>query len=148
MLNKVVLIGRLTADPVLRYTATSVPVCTFTLAVDRPWEKDGEKNVADFIPIVTWRKTAEACEKYISQGSLVAVAGRIQVRSYVTTKTEERRYITEIIADEVKFLSRKNERESVPDTAAPLDGFEPTDERIDEAQEQQKFPGEPDDLPF
>jgi single-strand DNA-binding protein len=125
-MNKVVLIGRLTADPELRYTGTGVPVCTFTLAVDRTWEKAGEKDVADFIPIVTWRKIAEACGKHISKGSLVAVSGRIQVRSYVTTKTEERRYITEIIAEEVKFLSKKHEAESVPDTAEPLDG--PTEE--------------------
>ncbi len=143
MLNKVVLIGRLTADPELRYTASGVAVCTFTLAVDRQLEKDGEKNVADFIPIVTWRKIAEACGKYLVKGSLAAVAGRIQTRSYTSTKTQERRFVTEIIADEVKFLSKKS-----ADTNILVPGFEPTEERLSEVDEQMQFPGEPDDLPF
>lgn len=135
MLNKVILIGRLTKDPELRYTATGIPVCTFTLAVDRP--KSEGKQEADFIPIVTWRKVAETCGKYLVKGRLIAVCGRIQVRNY-ETQEGQRRYVTEVVGDEVKFLSWKQETEQEPD----MTGFEPPE------PEQTKFDDEPDDLPF
>jgi single-strand DNA-binding protein len=104
MLNKAVLIGRLTKDPAVRYLQNGVAVASFTLAVDRTFKnKDGEKE-ADFIPVVVWRKTAELCEKYLSKGSMAAVAGRIQTRSY-TAQDGTMRYVTEIVADEVQFIS-------------------------------------------
>lgn len=100
MLNRVVLIGRLTKDPDLRYTPAGHAVCRFTLAVDRAFSQEDE---ADFIPIVAWRKTAEACANYLRKGRLTAVDGRIQVRSY---ENEEGRriYVTEVVADNVRFL--------------------------------------------
>jgi single-strand DNA-binding protein len=102
MLNRTILIGRLTKDPDLRYTPAGVAVCAFTLAVDKPFSKDGERE-ADFIPIVTWRQLAETCANYLKKGRLTAIEGRIQVRNY--EGNEGRRiYVTEIVADNVRFL--------------------------------------------
>lgn len=103
MLNRVILIGRLTRDPELRYTPAGVAVTQFTLAVDRPFSKQGGEREADFIPVVTWRQLAETCANYLRKGRLTAVEGRIQVRNY--DNNEGRRvYVTEIIADNVRFL--------------------------------------------
>lgn len=107
MLNICVLIGRLTKDPDLRYTPNGVAVANFTLAVDRVFSKEKE---TDFIPCVVWRKQAENCAEYIGKGSLVAVEGRIQVRSY-DDKNGQRRWITEIICDSVQFLDRRGQQE-------------------------------------
>lgn len=104
MINKVTLIGRLTKEPDVKHLSNDTCVACFTLAVDRTFKnKDGEKE-ADFIPIVVWRKTAELCEKYLSKGSLAAVVGRIQTRNY-DAADGTKRYITEVVADEVQFLS-------------------------------------------
>ncbi|HHU49880.1 MAG: single-stranded DNA-binding protein [Caldicoprobacterales bacterium] len=105
MLNKVVLIGRLTRDPEMRSTTSNISVTTFTLAVDRRFTNQQGEREADFIPIVTWRSLAENCHKYLTKGRLVAVSGRIQVRSY-DDSSGQRRYITEVVADEVQFLER------------------------------------------
>ncbi|BAQ15226.1 putative single-strand binding protein [Clostridium botulinum] len=102
-MNKVVLIGRLTKDPELKFTpGNGTAVATFTLAVDRRFSKDGQRE-ADFIPIVVWGKQAESTANYMSKGKLMGVSGRIQTRSY-EAKDGTRRYITEVIAEEVKFL--------------------------------------------
>lgn len=111
MLNRVILIGRLTKDPELRYTPAGVAIAQFTLAVDRPFSRDnggGERErEADFIPIVTWRQLAETCANYLRKGRLAAVEGRIQVRNY--ENNEGRRvYVTEVIADNVRFLESPN----------------------------------------
>lgn len=109
MLNRVVLIGRLTKDPELRYTPAGVAVAQFTLAVDRPHSRDREQET-DFIPVVTWRQTAEACANYLRKGRLAAAEGRIQVRSY--ENNEGRRiYVTEVVADNVRFLERADRDE-------------------------------------
>lgn len=108
MLNRVILIGRLTKDPELRYTPTGVAVCQFNLAVDRPFQNNGEKE-ADFIPVVVWRQLAETCANYLRKGRLTAVEGRIQVRSYENNEGKKV-YVTEVIADNVRFL------ESAPKT--------------------------------
>lgn len=109
MLNRVVLVGRLTRDVEMKYLPNGTPVANFTLAVDRPFKtKDGEKE-ADFIPIVVWRKPAESCANYIGKGSLVAVDGRMQVRSY--EQAGKRRYITEVVADSVRFLDSRKKQE-------------------------------------
>ena len=109
MLNRVVLIGRLTRDPELRYTPNGTASCTFTLAVERNFKNSNGEREADFIPIVTWRQLAENCANYLKKGRLTAVEGRIQTRSY--ENNEGRRvYVTEVIADNVRFLeSAKNE---------------------------------------
>ena len=105
-MNKVFLIGRLTRDPELRYTGSNTPVASFTIAVNRTFtNKDGERE-ADFIPVVVWRKQAENVKNYVTQGSQVAVEGRIQTRSY-DDQNGQKRYVTEVIADNVEFLSSK-----------------------------------------
>jgi len=107
VLNRVILIGRLTRDPELRYTPSGVAVAQFTLAVDRPFSRDQGEREADFIPIVTWRQLAETCANYLRKGRLAAVEGRIQVRNY--ENNEGRRvYVTEVIADNVRFLESPN----------------------------------------
>ncbi|BFH18101.1 single-stranded DNA-binding protein [Paenibacillus melissococcoides] len=103
MLNRVILIGRLTRDPELRYTPSGVAVTQFTLAVDRPFSNQNGEREADFIPVVTWRQLAETCANYLRKGRLTAVEGRIQVRSYDNNEGK-RVYVTEVIADNVRFL--------------------------------------------
>ena len=103
MLNSVILIGRLTKDPDLRHTTNDKAVATFTLAVDRPFNKDE----TDFIPCVVWQKQAENCANYLSKGSQVAVEGRIQVRTY-DDKDGQKRWVTEVVANNVRFLDSKN----------------------------------------
>lgn len=107
MLNRVILIGRLTRDPELKYTPAGVAVTTFTLAVDRPFTNGNGDREADFIPVVTWRQLAETCANYLRKGRLTAVEGRIQIRNY--DNNEGRRvYVTEVIADNVRFLESAN----------------------------------------
>ncbi|MFB0840979.1 single-stranded DNA-binding protein [Paenibacillus oleatilyticus] len=110
MLNRTILIGRLTKDPELRHTSNGTATTSFTIAVDRPFQTNGKKE-ADFIPVVTWRQTAEACANYLSKGKLVAVEGRIQIRNY--ENNEGRRvYVTEVVADNVRFLEFGNREDS------------------------------------
>jgi single-strand DNA-binding protein len=104
MLNRVILIGRLTKDPELRYTPAGVAVTQFTLAVDRPFtSSQTREREADFINIVTWRQLAETCANYLRKGRLTAVEGRLQIRNY--DNNEGRKvYVTEVVADNVRFL--------------------------------------------
>nr|WP_027626070.1 single-stranded DNA-binding protein [Clostridium lundense] len=112
-MNKVVLIGRLTKDPELRFTpGTGTAVATFTLAVDRRFSKDGTKE-ADFIPVVVWGKQAESTANYMSKGKLMGVGGRIQTRNY-EAKDGTRRYVTEVVAEEVQFLEWGNKQSAAP----------------------------------
>lgn len=105
-MNRVVLIGRLTKDPELRYTpGNGTAVASFTLAVNRRFKSPGQPE-ADFVPIVVWGKQAENAANYISKGRQVGIAGRIQTRSY-EAKDGTRRYVTEVVADEVQFLGTK-----------------------------------------
>lgn len=105
MLNKVILIGRLVADPQLRYTQQGTAVTSFTLAVNRSFVSQGGEREADFIDIVTWRKLAEVCANHLNKGRLVAVEGRLQIRSY-DDQNGTRRKAAEIVADQVQFLDR------------------------------------------
>jgi single-strand DNA-binding protein len=107
MLNRVILIGRLTKEPELRYTPSGTAVAKFTLAVDRRQAKDREKE-ADFIDIVVWQKQAENCANYLGKGRLVAVDGRLQVRSYEDSQGI-RRKAAEVVAENVRFLDRAKE---------------------------------------
>ncbi len=106
MLNRVVLIGRLTRDPELRYTPSGVAVANFTLAVDRNFKNAQGEREADFIPCVVYRQLAELCANYLSKGKLAAVDGRIQIRSY-DGQDGQKRWVTEVIAENVRFLSPK-----------------------------------------
>jgi single-strand DNA-binding protein len=106
-MNKTVLIGRLTKDPELKFTpGNGTAVATFTLAVDRRALDKNKEKQADYIPIVVWGKQAESTANYTVKGSLVSVAGRIQIRSY-DAKDGTKRYVTEVVAEEVQFLDKK-----------------------------------------
>lgn len=108
-MNKVILMGRLTKDPEVRYTqATNTMVTSFTLAINRRFAKQGEERQADFINIVAWNKTAEFVSKYFSKGQQVGVIGRIQTRNY-DDEQGVKHYITEVIAEEVYFAGEKKE---------------------------------------
>jgi single-strand DNA-binding protein len=107
LLNRVILIGRLTKDVELRYTPAGVAVAQWTLAVDRPFTTGGERE-ADFIPCVAWRQLGETCAQYLRKGRLCAVEGRIQIRHYTPDGSDKRVYVTEIVANEVKFLDSGN----------------------------------------
>ena len=115
-MNRVNLIGRLTKDPELRFTpGTGMAVSTFTIAIDRrKANKDGKKE-ADFIPIVVWGKQGENVANYMSKGRLIGISGRIQTRNY-EGKDGIRRYVTEIVADEVQFLDYKNNSSNIAST--------------------------------
>jgi len=135
MLNKAILMGRLTRDPEMRTVGNDTLVANFTLAVNRPKYGDGEQK-ADFIPIVVWRKTAEFVEKYFKKGMQVYVDGRIQTRSWEDSDGKKR-YATDVVANEVGFAeSRKKDNGDSNDNAG-LD-FEPDFGPV----------GDGDDLPF
>ena len=140
MLNKVVLIGRMVRDPELRYTSNNIPVTSFTLAVNRPFQSSsqnqGESN-ADFFSCTVWRKSAENVSKYCNKGSLVAVEGRLQTRDYMDEKNNVKRYVTEIVCDQVVFLDPKPQS----------DNYQPQgNTKKDEAESQIDIIE--DDLPF
>ena len=105
-MNKVFLIGRLTRDPELRYTDANIPVCRFSIAVNRNYSNQNGERDADFINISVWRKQAENIKNYLRKGSQVAIDGRIQTSSY--EKDGVRRYNTEVVADNVQFLDTRN----------------------------------------
>ena len=106
-MNKVFLIGRLTRDPELRYTGNNTAVASFSIAVNRSFTNQQGEREADFINIVVWRKQAENVKNYLSQGSQVAIDGRLQTRSY-EDNNGQKRYVTEVVADNVEFLGSKN----------------------------------------
>ena len=105
-MNKVILMGRLTRDPEVRYTQTGKVVCQFTLAVDRPFANQEGQREADFIPVVIWGKVAELCGNSLTKGQRALVDGRLQIRSY-DAKDGTKRWVTEIVANSVEFIERK-----------------------------------------
>lgn len=146
-MNKVVLVGRLTKDPDLRYTGQGTPVASFTLAVNRRFKSKNGDTDADFIPIVAWGNQGENTSKYCNKGSQVAVYGRLQVRNY-QANDGTKRYVTEVIAEEITFLNSKgttgtnkanqptdNNGVQNQDFGVPLDDFHPMND-------------DDDDLPF
>lgn len=106
-LNKVILVGRMTKDPELKQTPNGRSVSSFTVAVNRNFQKDTEQT-ADFINCVAWRQTAEFLANYFRKGSSICVVGSIQTRSF-TTQNGEKRYATEVVADEIRFVDSKGE---------------------------------------
>ncbi|MCF8567411.1 single-stranded DNA-binding protein [Alicyclobacillus tolerans] len=108
MLNRVILIGRLTADPELRYTQSGTAVASFTLAVDRARANQAGERETDFINIVVWQKLGELCAQYLKKGRMAAVDGRLQIRSYENREGQKVR-VAEIVAQSVRFLDRGND---------------------------------------
>ncbi|EAH0474598.1 single-stranded DNA-binding protein [Listeria monocytogenes] len=107
MMNRVVLVGRLTKDPDLRYTPAGAAVATFTLAVNRPFKNTQGEQEADFINCVVWRKPAENVANFLKKGSMAGVDGRVQTRNY-EDKDGKRVFVTEVVAESVQFLEPKN----------------------------------------
>lgn len=127
-LNKVVLIGRLTKDPDLRFTpGQGKAVARITVAVDRRMKKEDGSRDADFIPIVIWGKQAESTANYMGKGRLIGISGRIQTRSY-EAKDGIRKYVTEVIADEVQFLDWGKKSEQPKDNFNLPEGVTPEDD--------------------
>lgn len=106
MMNRVILVGRLTKDPELRYTPSGQAVATFTLAVNRTFTNQAGEREADFLNIVVWRRQAENAANFLKKGSLAGVDGRLQSRSY-EAQDGKRVYVTEVIAESVQFLEPK-----------------------------------------
>lgn len=123
MLNKAILIGRLTADPELKQTQAGVSVCTFSIAVDRRYQKDGSRE-ADFLDIVVWRGTAEFVARYFQKGHKIGVEGEIQTRSY-TDKNGSKRKAWEIQADRAFFVESRERRS--PEIEPPGQDFTPVE---------------------
>lgn len=145
MLNASVLMGRLVADPELRHTTSDISVTSFTIAVDRDYQKAGAERQADFIDIVAWRSTADFVCRYFRKGQLIAVQGSIQTRMY-QDKDGNKRKAFEIVADKVSFCGNKSDSTETgqgrcyqPATSAPNINPEPGD--------FQEIPTD-DDLPF
>lgn len=123
-LNRVVLIGRLCQDVDIRQTSSGTPVGNFTLAVDRAFKKQDGTRDTDFLRIVVWDKAAEACSKYIGKGSLVAIEGRIQSRSY-ETQDGQKRTAVEVVAENVRFLDKYGKKEETAEEFDPNIGDPP-----------------------
>lgn len=108
MLNRVILMGRMVADPELKTTASGVSVTSFRIAVDRSYVKSGEERKADFIDIVCWRQQAEFVCRYFGKGSLIAVEGQLQTRTY-QAKDGTNRYVVEVVADNISFTGERRD---------------------------------------
>lgn len=133
MLNKVIIMGRLTRDPELRRTQGGTAVTSFTMAVDRDFKAQSGEKETDFIDVVAWRNTGEFAAKYLAKGRMAAVEGRIQVRDW-QDKDGNRRKSVEVVADNVYFADSK--RDSKPQESRTVD-----DQEFDEIEDD-------DDLPF
>ncbi|MEI3604432.1 single-stranded DNA-binding protein [Pseudogracilibacillus sp. SE30717A] len=144
MLNRVVLVGRLTRDPDLRYTASGVAVANFTIAANRPFKNQQGEQEADFINCVVWRKAAENLANYMKKGSMIGVDGRIQTRSY-EGQDGKMVYVTEVMAESIQFLESRGA--SQRDTS----GYNPNDAFQHQAPSQSqpsRQMGEPQANPF
>ena len=140
MINRVVLVGRVTKQPEFKHTSSNIPVATLTLAVNRTFSNSQGEKETDFIPCVIWRKQAENVNKYVNKGSLIGVEGRMQTRSYESNGSK--RYITEVICDSVQFLESKKKEQ--PHNAADVYGLNKQDEQV----KKNNMGISPDDLPF
>ena len=116
--NKVILVGNLVSDPELKQTPTGVPVCSFSIAVNRRFAKAGEQQQTDFINIVSWRQNAEFVSKYFQKGKPILICGSLQTRTWVD-QNNQKRYTTEVVADEVEFVGRKDDSTSSPYGSVP-----------------------------
>ena len=135
-MNKVILIGNLTKDPELSTTNSGINYCRFTLAVPKRFAQSGERD-AEFINIVVWRVQADNCHKYLKKGSKACVVGSLQTRNY-DAQDGSKRYVTEVVAEEVEFLSTKNS----------ADGVAPNSTSSDNGDASDLQPIEDDTLPF
>ena len=151
MINRVILVGRLTRDPELRSTQSGKSVVSFTLAVDRRKSRDADPNMptADFISCVAWNQTAELMSRYTHKGSQIGVEGRIQTRNYDDPNVPGKRvYVTEVVCDSVTFLDSRNTASASQGTSVDNSGYYPDPSYADETPEIPSLDISSDDLPF
>ena len=152
-LNKVILGGRLTADPELRQTSSGIPVCSFSVAVNRRTSADGAQQ-ADFINVIAWRNQAEFLCRFFRKGSSICIVGSIQTRNW-TDQNNQKRYSTEVVADEINFVDSKGESPAGRQPSArPASQYTPESygnpsfsSQDDDAPRFEDIPND-DDLPF
>ncbi|MEG1548276.1 MAG: single-stranded DNA-binding protein [Clostridia bacterium] len=141
-MNKVILIGNLTRDPEVRTTGSGTNVCSFSIAVNRKFSNQAGEKVTDFFNIVAWRQLGELCGKYLAKGRKVCVVGEVQNRSY-EAKDGTKRTVTEIIADDIEFLTPRQESGGGGNYSTPAEPFAPQSNAADGFVDVQD-----DDLPF
>lgn len=148
MINRVVLMGRLVSDPELKTTQSGVNVTTFRIAVDRSYVKAGEERQADFFDIVAWRYTADFVCKHFRKGSLIAIDGQLQSRTY-QAKDGTNRYVVEVIADNASFTGERRESTGYSQQAPAQQGFVETAPSFvsGSVSDFEEMPAD-DDLPF
>lgn len=129
MINSAVIMGRLTADPELKTTNSGLSVTSFSVAVDRPYQKDGKEREADFINVVAWRKTAEFVGRYFNKGSMIAIQGRIQTRKY-TDRNGNNRTAFEVVADNVSFCGGRGSGSTAKDGTKRIDDWQAEDDDL------------------
>ena len=156
MINKAILMGRLTRDPELRHTSSGTPVCSFSIAIDNGY---GDKRQTDFINCVAWNKTAEFVSNYFSKGKMIIVIGRISTRTW-EGQDGKKNYATEVVASEVSFGESKRSQDGGPYQPGPGADMAPSAPSVPESPAVPSYPGTPaedaftplldtdDDLPF
>jgi len=148
MINQVVLVGRITAQPEVRYTSNQTATCTFSLAVDRNVASQNGERTADFITCVAWRQQAEFLGKYVQKGNIVGITGRIQTRSY-QAQDGSNRYVTEIVCDSVRNLSPRSDNNQQMNSQEDNNNYQPRQK--EETSQPTKFAKSDvadEDLPF
>ena len=151
MINRTVLVGRLTKDPEVRFTSSNIAYARFTIAVNRTFANPSGEREADFIQCIAWRKQAENLARFVRKGSLVGVEGRIQTGSY-DDKEGNRKYTTDVVCDSVQFLEPKNQDNNNNNSYAPREPKERNNQYQErQGQKKQNTPSidvSEDDLPF
>ena len=142
--NKATIAGRLTSDPELKQTMSGISACTFTIAVNRRYSKDGEQE-CDFINCQAWRQTAEFVSRYFKKGSSICVSGAIQTRSW-TDNSGQKRYATEVVVDEAYFVDGKNDAQQTEPTNANI--YNPYATKSQQEQKFEPITAEEQQLPF
>ena len=150
--NKVILGGRLTAEPELKQTQSGIPVCSFSIAVNRRFQSkstDSQAQQTDFINVVAWRQQAEFVTRYFRKGSSICIVGQIQTRSW-TDNQNQKRYATDVVAEEIQFVDSKGEGPSgqVGASAYTPDSYAPSFSTQQEAAPKFEEMSNDDDLPF
>ena len=143
MINRVILVGRITKDPEVRMTNSNIAFCRFTIAIDRQFQDPNGERQADFISCVAWRKAAELLGQYIKKGALLGIDGKIQTGQYEADGVMK--YTTEVVCDSVQFLESKASREESNDSKVVS---KPASNEDDEFYEASKILAAEDDLPF
>jgi single-strand DNA-binding protein len=150
MINRTILVGRLTKDPEVRYTSSNIAFSRFTIAVNRTFAGPSGEREADFIQCIAWRRQAENLARFVKKGSLVGVEGRIQTGSY-DDKDGIRKYTTDVVCDSVQFLERKSQEENndyTPRTPKEYNNNSYQERSVQKKQSTPSIDVSEDDLPF